>query len=307
MTSVPRAAIRRTGARALLACALGILLAGACAAPSELRVMSFNIRYGTADDGEDSWSRRREPVVDLVREFGPDLLGLQEALRFQLDEIERDLPGYEEVGVGRDDGAEAGEYAAILFRAARLSLVSSGTFWFSDQPDLPGSVGWGARLPRICTWAVLADRETGREVLALNVHLDHESATSRARSAERIAERVAILGQGRPVVLTGDFNAGPQSSPLRFLLGASEDPGTRSDAGGPPSPALRDSFAQVHPDSSPAGTYHGFTGRPGGERIDLILVSAEWEVVTAAIHEASRDGRYPSDHFPVSAVLRMPR
>lgn len=300
----------RAGAAAALALAAASALAcaagppdGADVGPSAsraspardgaVRVMSFNIRYGTADDGEDAWSRRSGLVVETIRAFDPDVLGLQEALRFQLDELEAALPGYVEVGVGRDDGARAGEYAAILFRAERFEPHASGTFWLSDAPEEPGSATWGNRIPRICTWVALRDRRTGSLTLVLNTHFDHESARSRERAAAQIAARADALRGAAEIVLTGDFNTPPASAPMARL---------RAAAGTAP-PGLRDAFAVAHPDSTDPGTFHGFGGAASGGRIDAILVSGGWEVRAAGVDRTSRAGRYPSDHFPVTAVL----
>src|SRR5688572_24533450 len=157
------------------------LLALACAPSagdvrdSDLRVMSFNIRYGTARDSIDSWPHRREMVFDVMRSFDADIMGLQEALRFQLDEVGAALPAYAELGVGRDDGKTAGEYSAILYRRGRFDVLDQGTFWFSDTPATPGSASWGNRITRICTWARLRDRTGGRTFYVYNLHLDHES------------------------------------------------------------------------------------------------------------------------------------
>jgi endonuclease/exonuclease/phosphatase family metal-dependent hydrolase len=267
------------------------------ASSGSVRVMSFNIRYGTAEDGEDAWPRRRDLVVETIRAFDPDVLGLQEALRFQLDELAAALPGYAEVGVGRDDGVRAGEYAAILFRSERFEPLASGTFWLSDEPEKPASATWGNRIPRICTWVSLRDRATGTATLVLNTHFDHESAGSRERAAALIAERIDAFRDGSEIVLTGDFNTPPDSGPMARL---------RSAAGTSP-PGLRDAFSTAHPDSADPGTFHGFRGTPSGGRIDAILVSGGWEVRAAGVIRASRDGRYPSDHFPVSAILLRSR
>jgi endonuclease/exonuclease/phosphatase family metal-dependent hydrolase len=277
--------------------ALGILVA-ATMPPGEVRVMSFNIRYGTADDGQNGWTRRMLAVAEVIRGFDPDLLGLQEALRFQLDEIRLALPGYGELGVGRDDGREAGEYAAILFRAERFEPVESGTFWLSDDPSIPGSASWGNRIPRICTWGILRDRSSGVELLVLNAHLDHESASSRERAVALIAARARELRRDLEVVLLGDFNAPPASFPMSWL---------RGDTGAADSPRLRDAFASAYPDSTDPGTYHGFTGLAAGGRIDAILVSDGWEITAAGVLRTERAGRFPSDHFPVTAVLRPHR
>ena len=128
----------------------------------ELNVMTFNIRYGTANDGENRWDNRRNMVLDVLQNHSPDVVGLQEALRFQLDQIRSALPEFAEVGVGRDDGNTAGEYAALLYRRDRFALLDSGTFWLSDTPNVPASKHWGNSITRICTWARLIDRHTAQ-------------------------------------------------------------------------------------------------------------------------------------------------
>ncbi|HEX6643703.1 MAG TPA: endonuclease/exonuclease/phosphatase family protein, partial [Gemmatimonadales bacterium] len=204
------------------AASLAVLLAG-CAqqapAPApqaeSLRIMTFNIRYGTADDGADAWPHRRDLVIQVIRDGRPDLLGVQEALRFQLDELGAAIPGYGEIGVGRDDGRTKGEYAAFLYRKDRLEPLASGTHWFSDTPEVPGSTSWGNRITRIVTWARFRDRTTGRAFAAYNLHLDHESQPSRERSAEMIARLVAA--EDVPVVVLGDFNSGEANPAFRRL------------------------------------------------------------------------------------------
>lgn len=277
-----------------LAAWLATAAAGAAAQASDtlpLSVVSFNIRYGTANDGPDSWPNRAAQTADLIRALDPDVLGLQEALRFQLDELGAALPAYGEIGVGREDGGTAGEYAAILYRRERLRVLDHGTFWLADTPAVPGSTSWGNRITRICTWARFADRASGREFAVFNVHFDHESQPSRERSAELVASR---LPADLPVVLLGDFNAGEDNPAMRYLIGSSRPP-----------PPLRDTFRALHPDATDVGTFHGFRGGTDGEKIDAILVSPGWDVLDAAIVRAHRDGRYPSDHYPVRARLRQ--
>ncbi|HEU5049788.1 MAG TPA: endonuclease/exonuclease/phosphatase family protein [Gemmatimonadales bacterium] len=292
-----------------LAAALALLI-GACTpsapAPSpatapaatELRVMSFNIRYGTARDGDDSWPFRRDLVVRVIRDFDPAALGVQEALRGQLDELDSALPEYAEIGVGRDDGRTAGEYAALLYREDRLEALESGTFWFSDTPDVPGSMSWGNRITRIATWARLRDRLTSDTVLVCNLHLDHESQPSRERSAVLLAEWLERHRAGHRLIVLGDFNSGEANPAYRFLVGAAEAP-----SGSHPSPRLRDAFRAVHPDADVVGTFHAFRGDSTGEKIDHILIAGDWTVLDAGIVRTSARGRFPSDHFPVTAVL----
>jgi endonuclease/exonuclease/phosphatase family metal-dependent hydrolase len=284
---------RRLRVLAIVALAL-VLSCGPRPESQPLAVMSFNIRYGTANDGENSWPQRRELVFDVIRERGPDVLGVQEALRFQLDEIRAAVPGYGELGVGRDNGREAGEYSAILYKSDRFEVAESGTFWFSDEPEAVGSIDWGAHLPRICSWARLVEERSGHGFYVFNLHLDHQSQESRERSAELLVERIGARAHADPVIVTGDFNAGEDNPAMLYLLRAGE---------GERDLRLRDSFRVVHPDAVEVGTFNGFAGRTTGPKIDAILVSERWNVESAAIVRTSRDGQYPADHFPVVAVI----
>ncbi len=272
---------------------------GAAAAPPPVRAMSFNIRYGAADDGENDWSRRRGMVFDLIINHKPDVVGMQEALAFQLDELMAALPEHSFVGVGRDDGERAGEYSPILYRHERFDVLDHNTFWFSDTPQRPGSRTWGNTIPRICTWARLRDRDTGEAFYVFNVHLDHASQYSRERSAmllrRRIDDREHIA---EPVIVTGDFNDGERSRTIATMLADT------MESGGPfLRDSLRDSFRVAHPDEDEVGTFHAFAGTTTSEKIDFVFVSDEWQVVEAAIVRDNIEGRYPSDHFPVAATV----
>lgn len=276
---------------------LGPTLQRALPAPAEpLTVMSFNIRYGTANDGENAWANRRALLFDVIRHADADLIGLQEALDFQIDEILDAVPGYAVLGVGRDDGRRSGEHAAILFRASRFRVDRSGTFWFSDTPEVVASRSWGNAITRIATWARLVDRDGGA-VWHFNVHLDHQSQPSRERSTELLARRLAAREPaGEPVVVTGDFNAGEDNAAIVTLV-----------AGPPDRPGrLVDTFRVLHPGEQTVGTFTGFRrDATGGDKIDYVFVEPATEVLSAAILRTSRDGRYPSDHFPVTATVRF--
>ena len=253
-----------------------------------LTVMSFNIRYGTANDGDNHWLKRREQLFALLREQQADVIGLQEALHGQIEEILQAVPGYDYVGVGRSDGRRAGEYAAILYRTARLRPRRSDTFWFSDTPGVVKSTSWGNQIERICTWAYFEDRE-GPAFYLYNVHLDHQSQPSRERSATLLLERIKTRDPRAPAVVTGDFNAG-EDNPAAVAMRAS----------------FLDSFRVLHPDAREAGTFNGFTfGQTSGDKIDFVFVERGTDVVEAGIVRTSRDGRYPSDHFPVTARIRL--
>ncbi len=272
--------------------------------PTEaIRIMSFNIRYGTAPDGENAWPHRRDMVFDVIRDHQPDVIGMQEVLKGQLDQLLRSLPEYKSLGVGRRDGIALGEFAPILYRVDRFEILEYGGFWLSDTPTVPSSTSWGNTIPRICTWAHLRDRRTGRSFYFYDTHLDHRSPPSQQRSAELIARRIdQHPNKTDPVILVGDFNAGEDTSTIRYLKGeverayeTTEDP--------PPSPQLRDTFRVVYPDAIAVGTFNGFRGDRSRAKIDYVLVSDGIEVLCAAIIHASKDGRYPSDHFPVTATL----
>ena len=266
-----------------------------------LDVMSFNIRYGTARDGENQWSARRTALFDVIRTQDSDVIGLQEALDFQIDEILAAVPGYAVVGVGRDDGARKGEYAAILFRPDRLQVAEAGTFWFSDTPSVVASKSWGNNVTRICTWARFIDRD-GRAFWHFNVHLDHESQPSRERSTRLLLERIeARPFPGEPVVVTGDFNVG-ETNPAMLTL-TSQPPSDRPLV---QAMRLRDTFRVLHAAERTVGTFTGFKfGQVEGDKIDYILVEPSTEVLGAAIVRTSSNDRYPSDHFPVTARIRL--
>ncbi len=262
------------------------------AAGVPLTVMSFNIRYGTANDGENRWALRREFLLDVVRDANADLVGLQEALDGQIQEMLTALPQYGVVGVGRDDGRTRGEYAAILYRRDRFRVSDAGTFWFSDTPDVVASRSWGNTITRICTWARFIDRD-GRAFWHFNVHLDHQSQPSREGSTALLADRIAARrSPTEPVLVTGDFNVG-ETNPAIARLTAARDGAA---------PLFIDTFRAKHPDERAAGTFSGFKfGATTGDKIDYVLAQPGTEVLDAAIVRTSRNDRYPSDHFPVVA------
>jgi endonuclease/exonuclease/phosphatase family metal-dependent hydrolase len=254
--------------------------------------MTFNIRYGTAKDGENEWSARRDMLFEVIREGKPDLLGLQEALDFQIDEILAAVSGYAVVGVGRDDGGEKGEYSAILFRTERFHVAEAGTFWFSDTPSVPGSKSWGNQITRISSWARFIDRD-GRGFYHFNLHLDHQSQPSRERSTVLLRGRIDTRSVPDPVIVTGDFNVGENNPALATLTGGSGAP-------------FVDTFRVVHPNVKDAGTFSNFKfGFHGTDKIDYILVLPGTEVLSAEIVRFGRNNRYPSDHFPVTARVRL--
>lgn len=265
--------------------------------------ISFNIRYGTARDGDDAWEHRRDLCVSVLEERNADIIGLQEALAFQIDEIMAALPGYALVGVGRDDGLRAGEFSALLVRTDRFAIDRAETMWLSDTPTVPGSKHWGNGITRICTWARLVDLRTGGALWVNNTHFDHVSQPSRERSAELVARLIAERPSAdEPVIVMGDLNAGESNPAVRYLRGEIEAASGLVDA--PASPALVDAYRALHPDAADAGTFSGFKDARDGEKIDHLLVSPGLRVLEADIDRTrGEDGRCPSDHDAVWATV----
>ncbi|HEX5103901.1 MAG TPA: endonuclease/exonuclease/phosphatase family protein, partial [Pirellulaceae bacterium] len=240
----------------------------------------------------------KEFLAETIKAFSPDLLGTQETLGFQRDFLAGQLADYGVVGVGRDDGQEQGEMMALYFRRERFEKLGEGHFWLSETPDVSGSKSWDSSLPRMVTWVKLQDRQQpGQPPLWLfNTHFDHRGPQARLHSAELLRKQIGLLAKGDPVIVTGDFNSGEASEPYRALFAA---------AGGEDSPVI-DCFRAAHPERGASeGTASGFEAKnTGGARIDWIACSRHWEVRQAEIVRAAREGRTPSDHFPVTVVLQ---
>lgn len=262
----------------------------ACAEAPPLRVMTFNIRTATARDGENAWPHRRELLVKVIRDFDPDVLGVQEAQRKQLDELTAALPTLAKAGVGREAGG-GGEYTAVFYRESRFDLASAGTFWLSDNLDTPGSRTWGNNLPRITTWVRLFDRDNRRRFFVFNTHWDHESQPARRRSGKLMAEQVQALAAGNPALVMGDFNCGERDPAMAALTRDGE--------------LLKDTFRAIHPDEKNFHTFNGFGKRPNKAKIDAILATPQWRVRDAQIVRTHDGPRYPSDHYPVTATVAL--
>jgi len=271
----------------------------------QLRIITFNILQANAHkDNENRWENRRELVVNILRENQPDIVGLQEALRLQLDQIRQGLGQYGEIGVGRDDGKTQGEYCAILYRRDRFDVNESGTFWLSDTPEAPNSITWGNACTRICTWARFIEKKSRLAFYAFNLHLDHVSQPSREKSAVLLANRIAGRKQPDPFIVTGDFNAGEDNPAILYLKGKGA---LGKDSAGPvPNPIpLVDTFRVLHRDDKEVGTFNDLQGNRSGPKIDYIFVPGDLEILQAEIIRTQYAGRWPSDHFPVTATLRL--
>ncbi len=254
------------------------------AQPPGLRVVSFNIRKGSALDGRHSWPLRASACAEALGDLAADVAGLQEVYRFQERVLARRLPGYAGAGAGRSDGRCRGERCTVLFRQARLRLESWTVRWLSDTPAVPGSRSWGNPIPRIVTLCRFADRHDGARFGVADTHWDGASAVSRERSAEAL---LGWLDPALPWIVAGDLNATTGDPAVARLL-----------AGG-----LEDTLARLGERGPQSATHHHWDGATAGTRIDHILVTPHWRVLSARIDHARAGGRLPSDHWPVVAEL----
>lgn len=273
-----------------LACMLAAVMAGGIAEAKPLRVLCYNLRYITSGDtGERTWVARRDQAAELIKNDAADIVGIQEGLPPMMNDLADRLPGYAAIGVGREDGVDQGEYAAILVKADRFRVQESGTFWLSDTPEVCNSCTWGNTVTRICTWAKLYDRHTQRTFHFFNTHLDHASELARQKGTELILTRIAERKPSGPVLLTGDFNA-PEEDPLHASIKAA---------------GLADVWKTLNADVPPeeSGTFHEFTGETHRSRIDFIYATPDLKGLESVIVRSSKNGNFPSDHFPVRATL----
>lgn len=254
-----------------------------------LRVVSYNVRYPAPGDGANVWGARKDLFVASVRALDPDVMGTQELFREQGDYLVAQAPEYAWFGVSRR-GNHEDEHMGVFYKKAKLRVVESGNYWLSETPEVAGSSSWEMSLPRMVTWAVLESRATKKRFYFANTHFPHrgqQDAKARLECAKVIVERLGKVPVGMPVILTGDFNAGAETD-VHALL-------TRS---------LEDVWEKAGQRFGPEQTFHGFTGKTDGRRIDWILARG-WKALVAQTGDLNAGGRYPSDHFPVLALLGL--
>lgn len=255
-----------------------------------LRAMTYNIRFDNPSDSLDAWSHRSSFLISQVAFWSPDILGTQEGLIHQLNEIKAGLPEYNFFGSGRDSGGKEGEHTAIFYNTRRLNLLQEGTFWLSDNPGEP-STGWDAALNRTCTFGRFRTRESKRTFWVFNTHFDHKGSLARTKSAALILRKIEEINTGgEPVILMGDLNLEPGSEPVALLEAS-----------------LDDTFLLAGDKAyGPVGTFNGFdTSLQPERRIDYIFLSpGDFHLGRMATLSEIRGGRYPSDHFPVYVELQ---
>jgi endonuclease/exonuclease/phosphatase family metal-dependent hydrolase len=259
-----------------------------------LRLMSFNIRYDNKADGDNAWPHRRDWVGEIVRDEKVDVLGVQEALLGQVKDLQERLPEYEWFGGGRDDGKERGEFVPLFWKKDRFEALDKGHFWLSTTPDEPGSKSWDAAITRMVTWAKLKDKQSGRTLFVANTHFDHRGVTARKESAKLCLQRLPKLAGDLPTILTGDFNSLRSSDAYRVLSGKNSVStwllaDTRRSSKSKP--------------TGPDSTWNGFSRVMPEQEIDFIFTHG-LTTLSHAILEATKDGKFASDHLPVLAEVK---
>jgi len=256
-----------------------------------LRVASYNLRMDTPRDSINAWPNRKEEVAALISYHDFDIVGTQEGFKHQLQFLCQESSGYTFFGGGRDDGIDAGEHAAILYKKDKFLVLDSGNFWLSETPDEPG-LGWDATCCfRICSWVRLQDKASGSEFYVFNTHFDHQGVVARQESAKLLLSKIREIAGDQPVICLGDFNSNPETIQIQQI-----------------SKVLKDTyFHSETPAYGPVGTFNGFKWDAALEnRIDYIFVSQQFRVMKYAALTNSKNQRYPSDHLPVVADLLLP-
>lgn len=267
-----------------------ILLFAALPVEAQIEVMSYNIKYANENDGENSWSKRKDHLASQIQFYEPHIFGVQEALHGQLEFLKEELSGYDYFGKGRDDGAQKGEFSAIFYKVKKFELLEQGTFWLSSTPEAPGK-GWDADYPRVCTYGKFRDKKSGKEFWVFNTHFDHVGVKARAESAKLIHSKIEELNEEeKPVILMGDLNLEPNTEEILFL-----------------SKEYKDSKKIAGKVFGPEGTFNGYDFlSPVTRRIDYIFTANGIRVKKYAVLSDSKDLKYPSDHLPVFVKLKLP-
>lgn len=266
------------------------------ARPRTLNVMSWNIRYANPRDGVNAWPHRKDWVAEIIKREQVDIVGLQEVLLSQLNDLKKRLPEFAVYGVGRDDGKLRGEFAPVLFRRDRFELLDKSTFWLSRTPAKAGSRDWDAAITRVASWVKLKDRRTGKILYAINTHFDHRGRVARAESAALLVRKLRKEFADHPVVLTGDFNTRPNSAPYKTLVGTA---GTKDRV-------YRDSIrTSKSKPQGPNSTWNGFRAIVPNQRIDFVFVTDTVNVLSHRTLDDQRQGRFPSDHLPVLTKIKL--
>ena len=274
---------------------LSIVILAGCSKQPELttiNVATFNMRYDNPDDSLNNWQYRKERIAQFIKDQKVEIVGTQELLQNQVDDLKALLPEYDMVGVARDNGKDEGEYAAIFYLRDRFDALDSNNFWLCENPDSVGMKGWDAACTRIATWAKLQDKATGKIFMAVNTHFDHVGEVARRESALLIISKIKEIVGDRPALLTGDFNVDSTSNAYETI--------TTNEF------VLNDSRKVAKAVEGADYTWHDFGKLPAEERgiIDFIFTTPSIEVLTVYIPQENIDALL-SDHNPQVATLQF--
>ncbi|HPT20487.1 MAG TPA: endonuclease/exonuclease/phosphatase family protein [Bacteroidales bacterium] len=263
--------------------------------PDEVKVLTLNLRYDNPGDSANAWPHRTSIVCDFIKEQKPDIFGMQEVLSHQYDQLDSALTEYCSIGEGRNDGARSGEMNPVFFKKDRFDLIRTITFWLSETPDVPGSMAWGASLPRIVTWVELAEKESHEHFFYFNTHFAHDSDSARILSSKLLLAKVDSIASGFPFIVTGDFNMSTDSKGYSILTGPHES-----------IPLFADSYtiSQKEP-VGPVNTYNGWTDNMESGRIDFIFVRKGMKVLNHITTIKKDHGVFISDHWPVMSTVLL--
>jgi endonuclease/exonuclease/phosphatase family metal-dependent hydrolase len=265
--------------------------------------MTFNVRVDTGSTDSNGWytvasdsGGRRDRAVSLINGLLPDIMGTQEVMPNQMNDLNALLNGYSSYGQGRD-GGNNGEHSAIFYRSARFTPLDHGDFWLSPTPDVPGTtfIGSGINYPRMATWMKLHDHHSQQTYFVINTHWSLDQS-ARNQSAALMRAKIEELSDGLPLIVTGDFNTANNSIAMQTLRGS-----------GLPGFDLTNSYRAVFPTATiNEATFHSFSGATIGTAVDHVLYSGDiFSPTGAAIVRTSFAGLYPSDHYPVTATFAV--
>ena len=254
------------------------------------RILTCNVRTSYANDAENDWEYRRRACSDVIASSEPDLIGFQEMTVEQFDDLKQSFGGFASLAT-LDEPASGGPVNTIFYRKNRFALQSSGAYWLSESPHVPGTQSWDSRCIRLAVWGQLLDLESGRSVRFINTHLDHVGQTARVEQARLINEDAGAYPKVFPQLLTGDMNADRSNAAIESFFQA----------------GWTDTYESVHGAEEPGFTFHSFLGpefsSDGVGKIDWIFARGRIRAIEAEIIRDAPGGRYPSDHYFVSAAL----
>jgi len=278
----------------LLLVIIAVMVCLKLSAQNELNVMTFNIRYDTVRDSLNAWPYRKDNAASQILFHKVHLVGVQEALHHQMEDLKTGLKRFKYAGVGRIDGKQKGEYSAILYDTTRLKLLQTETFWLSETNEV-GKKSWDAAFERIVTWAKFRDKKTKKIFYHFNTHFDHIGKVARRESAKLLLQKAQQIAKNNYCIITGDFNATPSDEPIQ-LLKDNTNPDHFIDA--------KEISEQPH--YGPAGTFNAFGPKEtSNQPIDYIFIKNKIQVLQHATLSQTWQGRFSSDHFPVFASLKF--